>query len=457
MTDVRTLRDIGQDPALLAEALTSQHAADVVEVLNEQPPELVCRLVARLPFDLAVEVLDHPKLDALAELMEGLPVEQALAFLPAMSADRVAKLFRHLEEPARSQLLARLDRETRISLQQLLAYPPDTAGSLMTTEFVSAPTAWTVEQTLQHIRDVERTRETVYAIYILDSETGTLVRALSLRQLIMGPPKAPILSIAPDRRPVVTTPLMDREDVARLISKYDLLAVPVVDDAGHVLGIVTFDDIIDAMIEESTEDVQMLGGMEAIDRSYLDTGFAQMIRKRGGWLAILFMGEMLTASAMQHYEADLAKAVVLTLFIPLIISSGGNSGSQATSMLIRALALQEVRLADWWRIVLRELPTGLTLGAILGIIGMGRIALWQIAGFYDYGEHWKLIALTIGVALVGVVTFGSLAGSMLPLLMRAIRFDPATASAPFVATLVDVTGIVIYLGIAVMLLRGTLL
>ena len=217
---------------------------------------------------------------------------------------------------------------------------------------------------------------------------------------------------------------MDREDVARLISKYDLLAVPVVDDQRHVLGIVTFDDIIDSMIEESTEDVQRLGGMEAIERSYVDTGFIEMIRKRGGWLAVLFMGEMLTASAMQHYEAELAKAVVLTLFIPLIISSGGNSGSQATSLLIRALALQQIELADWWRVVLRELPAGIALGAILGVIGMGRIALWQVAGFYDYGEHWKLIALTVGAALVGVVTFGSLAGSMLPMLMRAMKFDP---------------------------------
>ena len=327
----------------------------------------------------------------------------------------------------------------------------------MTTEFASVPATWTVERTLQHIRDVERTCETVYAIYVLDPAAENLVGAVTLRQLIAGRPEASILSVAGNRRPVVTAALTDREDIARLISKYDLLAVPVVDDVGHVLGIVTIDDIIDVMIKESTEDVQMLGGMEAIDRSYINTGFTKMIRKRGGWLAILFMGEMLTASAMQHYEAELAEAVVLALFIPLIISSGGNSGSQATSLLIRALALHEVRPADWWRIILRELPTGITLGVLLGLIGMGRVALWQVAGFYDYGEHWILIAMTIGAALVGVVTFGSIAGAMLPLLMRVIKFDPATASAPFVATLVDVTGIVIYLSIAVALLRGTVL
>lgn len=457
MTAIRAARAKALDPVASAAALAPQHVADIVDVLNRQAPEIVSQILVHLPFDVAVEVLDQPELRASAALMEALPVEQALTFLPAMSADRAAELFRHLQDPARSQLLAGLDAPTRIALQQLLAYPAETAGSLMTTEFVSVPAGWTVTQTLQHIRDVERTRETVYAIYILDAASHTLVRSLSLRQLIAAPPGAAILSVAPDRSPVTATPLMDRQDVARLISKYDLLAVPVVDDAWHVLGIVTFDDIIDAMIEEDTEDVQKLGGMEAIDRPYLETGFTQMIRKRGGWLAILFMGEMLTASAMQHFHADLAEAVVLTLFIPLIISSGGNAGSQATSLLIRALALNEVRVAQWWKVALRELPTGMTLGVILGVLGMGRIALWQVAGLYDYGEHWMLIALTLGVALVGVVTFGSLVGSILPLLMRAIALDPATASAPFVATLVDVTGIVIYLSIAAVLLRGTLL
>jgi magnesium transporter len=457
MSDVRRAHGTDPDPVLLAAALRPQQVADVVQLLNDQSPVIVSQVVGHLPFDLAVEVLDHPELEAPAALIQALPFEQASKFISAMSADRAVELFRHLEEPARSHLLAQVDRATRISLQQLLTYPPDTAGSLMTTEFLSVSTAWTVEQTLQHIREVEPTRETVYAIYILDPETNRLVRALTLRQLIASQPEAPILSITPDRRPVVTSPFTDREDVARLISKYDLLAVPVVDDAGHVLGIVTFDDIIDAMIEENTEDVQKLGGMAAIDGSYMNAGFMQMIRKRGGWLAILFLGEMLTASAMQHYEADLAKAVVLALFIPLIISSGGNSGSQATSLLIRALALHEVRLADWWRVVVRELPTGLMLGGLLGVMGMARIALWQVAGLYDYGEHWGLIALAIGLALVGVVTFGSLVGSMLPLVMQALKFDPATASAPFVATLVDVAGIVIYLSIAVSLLGGTVL
>ena len=212
---------------------------------------------------------------------------------------------------------------------------------------------------------------------------------------------------AQPRRPLTVSPLADREDVARLISKYDLLAVPVVDKNGHVLGIVTVDDIIDAMIEESTEDVQKFGGVEALEAPYMEIGFLEMIQKRAGWLCALFLGEMLTASAMQHFESELEKAVVLTLFIPLIMSSGGNSGSQATSLIIRAVALQEVRLSDWWRVALRELPTGVMLGSILGVIGIIRIALWQKLGVFDYGEHWVLVACTVGAALVGIVTFGS--------------------------------------------------
>jgi magnesium transporter len=251
--------------------------------------------------------------------------------------------------------------------------------------------------------------------------------------------------------------MMDREDVARLISKYDLLAVPVVDEADHVLGIVTVDDIIDALIEESTEDVLKFGGMQAIERPYVEIGLFEMIRKRGGWLAALFMGEMLTTSAMQHYESEIAKAVVLTLFIPLIMSSGGNSGSQSTSLIIRALALQEMRLTDWWRVAIRELPTGAVLGTVLGAIGVLRITLWQVFGIYDYGEHWGLIAATVGIALVGIVTFGAIVGSMLPFLLQAMNIDPAKASAPLVATLVDVTGIVLYFSIALLCLSGTLL
>jgi magnesium transporter len=246
-------------------------------------------------------------------------------------------------------------------------------------------------------------------------------------------------------------------EAARLISRYDLLAVAVVDGPGHILGIVTVDDVIDAIVEESTEDAQKFGGMEAIDEPYLRIGFGEMIKKRAGWLCALFLSEMLTATAMQSYQTELEKAIVLTLFIPLIMSSGGNSGSQATSLIIRALALGELKLADWWRVALRELPTGIVLGAILGLVGFARIVLWQTIGLFDYGPHWQLVAFTVFAALIGIVTFGSLAGSMLPFVLQKLRLDPASASAPFVATLVDVTGLVIYFSVALMILSGTML
>jgi magnesium transporter len=456
MAERRTTHS-GADVTVLAAQIAAQDVPDIVDVLNRLTPEMASRILACLSHELVVEVFDAPQLVPAAELIQRLPIEQASATLHNISADRATHILRDVDEPARSQLLRCVDRGTESSLRQLLSYPRDTAGSLMTTEFVSVPATWTVAATLQHIREVERTRESVYAIYVLDPASRRLVRTASLRRLIAGEPDASILSISPDRLPIVVTPMIDREDVARLISKYDLLAVPVVDESGQVLGIVTVDDIIDAMIEESTEDVQKFGGMEALERRYMEIGFLEMIRKRGGWLAALFMGEMLTTSAMQHFEAAIANAVVLTLFIPLIISSGGNSGSQATSLIIRALALQEVRLSQWWRIALRELPTGVALGAILGVIGVGRIAVWQIAGLYDYGAHWHLVALTVGTALICIVTFGSIAGAMLPFALKALNFDPASASGPFVATVVDVSGIVIYFSIALLFLTGTLL
>ena len=301
------------------------------------------------------------------------------------------------------------------------------------------------------------TRETVYALYIVDPGKQQLLRAISLRQLILSDNDALVVDVGPPRKPITVSPLSDREEVARLISRYDLIAVPVVDDSGRVLGIVTVDDIIDAIVQESTEDVQKFGGMEAVEEPYLQIHFGTMIKKRAGWLCALFLSEMLTASTMQSFQSELEKALVLTLFIPLIMSSGGNSGSQATSLVIRALALRELRLADWWRIAVRELSTGATLGAMLGVIGLIRITVWQLFGFYDYGPHWQLIAATVGATLVGIVTFGSLTGSMLPFILKGLGLDPASASAPFVATLVDVTGLVIYFSVAYVFLSGTIL
>ena len=455
MTDIHTISEDGFNAAVVAASLTNEHTADTVDVLNRLEPDEAAEVLRLLPREKAIEVLDKPELDFGAEIVEALPHDIAIPLLAGMSSDMAADLIQQLQDPPRTELMNGLDLASRNAITSLLAYPPNTAGAMMTIEFVSAPSNWTVERTLQHIRQVERTRETVYAIYVLDPVTRRLVGALSLRRLIAGEPNEKIGDLAVT--PISTLPLADREDVARLISRHDLLAVPVVDKASHLLGIVTFDDVIDAIIEEGTEDAQKFGGMEAIEEPYLQIGLGNMIRKRGVWLAVLFISEMLTASVMQHFEGELEKALVLTLFIPLIMSSGGNSGSQATSLLIRALALHEVKLSDWWHVMLRELPTGLLLGAGLGVIGLFRVVMWQKLGIYDYGEHWLLVGVTVAAALVGVVTIGSVAGSMLPFLLQRVGFDPASASAPFVATLVDVTGLMIYFSVALLILRGTLL
>src|SRR6476660_6596280 len=426
--------DDAAQAAALVILLANERAADIAETLNEESPAVVAAVLMGLPQDHAIEILDQPILDSGSEIVSLMRRETAAALLHGVSADRVADLCRKLEEPHRTELLDRLDPDTRVMIQRLLSYPSLSAGSIMTTEFASVPSNVTVQQTLDYLRKVERTRETVYAIYVLDPVTKNLVQAITLRRLITGESGAPVLSVARVARKIRVSPLIDREDVARLISKYDLLAVPVVDH-GRVIGIVTVDDIMDAVVQETTEDLQKLGGMEALSEPYMEIRFWKMIRARGGWLAVLFLSEMLTASAMQSYQSELEKAIVLTLFIPLIMSSGGNSGSQATSLLIRSLALREITLKDWWRIASRELPAGLVLGAILGVMGVVRIGLWQRLGLFDYGTYWPLVALTVGLALTAIVTFGSMTGSMLPFVLKRFGFDPATASAPLVAPL----------------------
>ncbi|APO74056.1 magensium transporter protein MgtE [Rhizobium etli 8C-3] len=431
--------------------------AERVERLNILDIPEAAAILATLPQHKAVRILGRPELHNAAAILAEMPLEHAARLLNATANDRVADLFHELDEDSRATLFAKLDRATALAVKHLMGYPPRTAGSIMTTEFVSVPDAWTVAETLDHVRQVERSRETVYAIYILDTATQRLSDVVTLRRLITGEPQASVLSVAQKGGVVCCDPLMTQEDVARLIRKHNLLALPIVSDDGHMLGIVTVDDVIDTMIADTTEDAQKFGGMEALGKPYMKIGFAGMIRKRAGWLSALFLGEMLTASAMQYFEGELEKAIVLTLFVPLIMSSGGNSGSQATSLIIRALALGELKLSHWWRVLLRELPTGIMLGAILGLVGFGRIVLWQKIGLYDYGEHWLLVGATVFAALIGIVTFGSLCGSMLPFLLQRLRLDPASASAPFVATLVDVTGLVIYFSVALLILSGTLL
>jgi magnesium transporter len=449
---------LAHDSAELTEMLSQMRSADVAEALNRLEPVAATAVLAALPFDLIVRVFDEPELENRAALVARLDAKRAAPIIEAMAADQQADLFRELEPKERERLLATLTVPTRASLTMLLSYEADVAGGLMTTEFMAVPADWTVRRALERIREVARGKETVYAVYVTNPADQRLEHVVSLRELMLADSEATVRQVGGDNGPPLTVPPeMNREDVARLISKYNLLAIPVVDPGHRVVGIVTVDDVIDAIIREQTKDLQQLGGVEALDEPYTHMGFGAMIKKRAGWLSALFLGEMLTATAMGFFEGEISKAVVLALFIPLIISSGGNSGSQATSLIIRALALRELTLKDWWRVALRELPSGLALGGILGSIGFVRIVLWQRLGWYDYGPHWLLVAATVSSALVGVVAFGSLTGSMLPFLLRRLGFDPASASAPFVATLVDVSGLVIYFSVAFLILRGTLL
>ena len=447
------------DPVDLQEALEGLRAADIAEALRDLPPDGAAKLMGALPFDLAVRVFDEPELSHhRAEIVRRMGETNAAPLIDAMSADQQADLFRELPESERTRFLKPLDTETRGALELLLQYKPDTAGGIMTTEFVAIPVEWTVQQALDHISRVGQLKETVYVLYCTAPQTNALVHAVGLRDLIMATDRTlPVGAIGPQRKPLSVRASTDREEAARIISRYNLLALPVIDEGNHILGIVTVDDVIDAMVRENTEDVQKFGGVEAFDEPYMEIGFTKMIRKRAGWLMALFLSEMLTATAMQKFQGEIEKAAVLAMFIPLVMSSGGNSGSQATSLVIRALALRELKISDWWRIAVRELPTGLTLGAILGVTGFVRIELWQRLGIFNYGVHHLLLAMTIGFALVGIVGFGSLAGSMLPFLLKRVGFDPASASAPFVATLVDVTGLVIYFSVAYLILHGTLL
>src|SRR2546423_4801188 len=376
---------VHSDPEELQEALGELRPPDIAEALKELPPEAAAKVMAALPFDLTVQVFDEPELTRhRCAIIQRIEPRRVGPLIEAMSADQQADLFREVPPEERPRLLATVSESTRVALQKLLQYPPETAGGIMTTRFVSVSSEWTVDQVLRLIREVGGRKETVYAIYIVDPATQMLVHVVSLRELLTAERDDNVLEVGNRRPPLTVTAEIDREEAARLISKYNLLSIPVVDDQRRMLGIVTVDDVIDALVEESTEDVQRFGGMEALDAPYMEIGFVEMIQKRAGWLCALFLSEMLTATAMQRFQGEIEHAAVLAMVIPLVMSSGGNSGSQATSLVIRALALQELKLKDWWRIAVRELPTGLILGGILGVIGLGRILLWQHLGLFDY-------------------------------------------------------------------------
>jgi magnesium transporter len=448
-----------EDHASIRDMLKDLRAPDIAEVLNAVPSlGEAAEVLGLLPLEKAVEVCDQPNLWRRPALFQQLAPELGSKLLDGMSSDQRTATLRPMSVHCRRALLPLLTGQSREEVERQLQYAEGTAGDLMTTEFVRLSPSMTVTVALAHIRTVARDKETIYASYIVEPETDRLLGAVSLRDLVMAEPARQVAEIMRSN-PVSVTVSEPRKSVAQKISKYNLLAVPVLETDGRIVGFVTVDDVIDVLVAEQTNTVLRMGAVEAgaLDDPYLATPWQVLVRKRATWLVILFLGEMLTATAMGHFEDQIAKAVVLALFVPLIISSGGNSGSQATSLLIRALALTEVRLGQWPTVFLRELVSGFTLGLILGTIGMLRISLWQWLGWTDYGEHWILVGLTVGVSLVGIVLWGSLSGAMLPFILKRLGMDPATSSAPFVATLVDVTGLIIYFTVARIVLNGTLL
>jgi magnesium transporter len=390
-----------------------------------------------------------------ATLILGLPEGERRLWVRLLAPDDLADVLQVVPSARRTELLALLDEPTRHEVQALLAYAEDEAGGLMNPRYARMRPEMRVDEALRYLRQhARRKTEAIYYAFVVGPD-DRLLGVLSFKELLLAPDDQTVEQVM--RRDVITVPeTMDQEEIARLIARHNLMALPVVDAEGRMRGIVTVDDIVHVLGEEATEDIQKLGGMEALDLPYWRTPFRTLVRKRGGWLTVLFLGEMLTATAMAGYEQEIARAVVLALFVPLIISSGGNSGSQASTLIVRAMALGEVRLGDVIRVLRRELASGIVLGSVLAIIGLVRILVWQSL-FGTYGEHAALLAITVGLSLVGVVTWGTLAGSMLPFLLRRLKLDPASASAPFVATLVDVSGLVIYFSVAQIVLRGTLL
>jgi magnesium transporter len=443
-----------RDFASLRAALMKLPPADIANLIDETQSENRVYIFRVLPRELAADTFEYLPLEVQEELLKLLGHEEVAAILNEMAPDDRTTLLEELPGNVTNQLLSLLNPQERAVAVQLLGYPEYSIGRLMTPDYVRLRPEWTVEYSLDHIRRHGHDSETLNLVYVIDDH-GRLIDDIRIRKFLVAQPETKVSDLM-DNTFISVKATDPQETAVEAIRRSDLTALPVTDSSGVLIGIVTIDDVLDIAQEEATEDIQKFGGMEALDEPYMEIGFFQMVRKRASWLVILFLGEMLTATAMGFFENQIQRAVVLALFVPLIISSGGNSGSQAATLVIRAMALGEVGLVDWWRVCRREVLSGLSLGAVLGTIGFFRITLWS-AFSNIYGEHWLLVAVTVGVALIGIVLWGTLAGSMLPFLLRRVGVDPATSSAPFVATLVDVTGLIIYFSVAAVILRGTLL
>ncbi len=429
--------------------------ADIAECITDFSEDEQVIVFRVLPHDQAADVFEYLDVEAQQKLLRAMAHEQVVGILNEMSPDDRTALLEELPSAAARQLIKLLTPEERSIARALLGYPEGSVGRLMTPDLIAVDSGWSVKEVLDYVRENGQDSETLNVIYVVD-DRGKLLDDIRMREFLLKPLTAKVSDLM-DHNYVTLSVTDSQEDAVNIFRKYDRTALPVVDSGGVLVGLVTIDDMLDVAEKEATEDIQKLGGMEALDEPYTTIPLMRMVKKRATWLIILFLGEMLTATAMQGYNGEIEKAAILAMFLPLIISSGGNSGSQATTLVIRAMALGELRLGDWFRVVRKELLSGLSLGLILGTIGFFRITLWQYLHIFDYGKYHWLVAFTVGTALVGVVLWGTISGAMLPFLLRRCRLDPATSSAPFVATLVDVTGLVIYFNVALFILRGTLL
>ena len=442
------------DGVALEAALNTLLPDELVAIINDSNETDRINIFNLLAPKLAADTFEFLDLSEQEEILKALPNYKVAVLLNEISPDDRTKFLEELPSEAVKELLKLLSPEERIVTLALLGYPEHSVGRLMTPDYIAVKRHWTVDKVLRYIRKYGKYTETVNIVYIIDDK-GKLIDDIRIREFLFVSPEL-VVSELMDNKFIALSVNDDEESAIVEFRKNNRVALPVTDAEGILLGIVTIDDVLTLAQEEDTEDIQKMGGTEALEEPYIDTPLMMLVRKRAIWLIVLFIGEMLTATAMAFFQDEIEKAVVLALFVPLIISSGGNSGSQAATLIIRAMALGEITIKDWWRVLRRELQSGLMLGAILGLIGFIRIAVWfSISG--AYGPHWFPLGLTVGFSLVGVVMWGTISGSMLPIFLKKMGFDPAVSSAPFVATLVDVTGLVIYFGWAFILLKGTLL
>ncbi|HED30490.1 MAG TPA: magnesium transporter [Prosthecochloris aestuarii] len=428
---------------------------DLAELISDLPENEQAILFRLLPRGVATETFEYLDIDAQQNLLQALTKKDVTHILNSMSPDDRTEMLEELPSTVVQELLKLLSFEEFKIAKTLLAYSEGSVGRLMSPDYISVKKDWAIAQVLDYIRRYGHDSETLNVIYVID-DYGKLIGELASRELLLSQPERIVKDLISEEKIITLTATQDQQDALEAFKRYDRVALPVVDSNGYLIGIVTVDDMLDVAEEEETEDIQKFGGIEALEEPYMDLPLLQVIKKRGVWLIVLFLGEMLTASAMAFFEDELSKAIILATFIPLIISSGGNSGSQAATLIIRALALGEISIKDWWRVMRREILSGLALGSVLGLIGMFRVVFWSLI-LGTYNIEWLTIGYTVGASLVGVVLLGTLAGSMLPLVLQRLGLDPATSSAPFVATIVDVAGIVIYFSVATVFLRGILL